>query len=174
MESITLIDPLPGRYLRLLLAATTSRFRGTQKKSGPDGHPGRMETEERSAGGCPPLAPSKRAIRPSVSRPSGVIPANPKLGGYVEAYRNSFSTALVVRRLDAGLAIRAFCYTLPILALNFAAIAGFSCRYPVRVLLGNGSIARIWVDLSGSRSVTANRLTAAILDAIARKQTGSK
>ena len=90
------------------------------------------------------------------------------------AYRNLFGTALVVRSLDAGATIRAFCYTLSILALNFAAIAGFSGRYPVRVLLGNGSIARIRVGLSGSRSVTANSLTAPILDAISRKQTRSK
>ena len=103
-----------------------------------------------------------------------VIPAETKLGGYVEAYRNLFGTALVVRSLDAGATIRAFCYTLSILALNFAAIASLSGRYPVRVLLGNGSIARIRVDLSGSRSVAANSLTASILDAISSKQTRSK
>ena len=103
-----------------------------------------------------------------------VIPAETKLGGY-EAYRNLFiGTALVVLSLDAGATIRAFCYTLSILALNFAAVAGFSGRYPVRVLLGNGSIARVRVGLSGSRSVTANSLTAPILDAISRKQTRSK
>ena len=104
----------------------------------------------------------------------GWFPAETKLGGYVEAYRNLFGTALVVRGLDAGATIRAFCYTLSILALNFAAIVGLSGRYPVRVLLGNGCIARIRVDLSGSRSVTANSLTAPILDAISRKQTRSK
>jgi hypothetical protein len=103
-----------------------------------------------------------------------VIPAETKLGGYFEAYRNLFGTALVVRSLDAGATIRAFCHTLSILALNFAAIAGLSSRYPVRVLLGNGCIARIRVGLSGSRSVTANSLTAPILDAISRNQTRSK
>jgi hypothetical protein len=94
--------------------------------------------------------------------------------GYFEAYRNLFGTALVVRGFDAGLSIGAFCHTLSILTLNFAAIAGLSGRYPVRVLVRNGSIARIRVNFGGSRSVTANSLTAAILDAIARKQTGSK
>lgn len=98
-----------------------------------------------------------------------VIPAETKLGGYVEAYRNLFGTALVVRSLDAGATIRTFCYTLSILAFNFTAIAGFSGRYPVRVLLGNGSIARVRVGLSGGRSVAANSLTASILDAISRK-----
>jgi len=96
------------------------------------------------------------------------------LGGYFEAYRNLLGTTLVVRSLDAGGTTRALCYTLSILALNFAAIAGFSGRYPVGVLLGNGSIARIRVDLSGSLSVTANSFTAPILDAISRKQARSK
>jgi hypothetical protein len=91
-----------------------------------------------------------------------------------EACRNLFGTTLVVRSLDAGGTTRALCYTLSILALDFAPIAGFSGRYPVRVLLGNGSIARIRVDLSGSLSVTTNSLTAPILDAISRKQTRSK
>jgi hypothetical protein len=103
-----------------------------------------------------------------------VTPAETKLGGSFEAYRNLFATALVVRSLDAGATIRAFCDTLSILALNFAAIAGLSGRYPVRVLLSHGSIARIRVDLSSSRSVTANSLTAPILNAISRKQTRSK
>jgi hypothetical protein len=91
----------------------------------------------------------------------------------LEAYCNLFGTALVVCSLDAGLPIRALCYTLSILALDFAAIAGFGGRYPVRVLLGNGSIARIRVRLNRRRSVAANRLTAPILDAISRKQTRS-
>ena len=60
-----------------------------------------------------------------------VIPAETKWGGYFEAYRNLFSTALVVRSLDAGATIRVFCYTLSILALDFAAAAGLSSRYPV-------------------------------------------
>ena len=119
------------------------------------------------------LSSQQTASRPSVSG-EWVIPAETKLGGYFEAYRNLFGTALVVRSLDAGATIRAFCYTLSILALNFAAIAGFSSRYPIRVFLGNGSIARIRVGLSGSRPIAANSLTASILDAISRKQTRSK
>ncbi len=119
-------------------------------------------------------SPQTRNQAPGFKGIRWVIPAETKLGGYFEAYRNLFGTALVVRSLDAGGTTRALCYTLSILALNFAAIACSSGRYPVRVLLGNGSIARIRVDLSGSRSVTANSLTAPILDAISRKQTRSK
>jgi hypothetical protein len=91
-----------------------------------------------------------------------------------EAYRNLFGATLVVRGLDAGGATRALCYTLSILAFNLAPIAGFSGRYPIRILLGDGSIACIRVDLSGSLSVTANSLTAPIFHAISRKQTRSK
>ena len=71
------------------------------------------------------LTPSRRAIRPPGFRGiRWVIPAETKLGGYFEAYRNLFGTALVVRSLDAGRPTGALCYTLSILALDFAAIAG--------------------------------------------------
>jgi hypothetical protein len=62
------------------------------------------------------------------------------LGGYFEAYRNLLGTTLVVRSLDAGGTTRALGYALSILALDFATIAGFSGRYPVRVLLAAAAL----------------------------------
>jgi len=74
----------------------------------------------------------------------------------------------MVLALDASSAIGALGYTLSILGLGFAAAAGLSSCYPVLVLLGDSSLARIWVDGSRSLTVAANGLTARVLDAIFR------
>src|SRR5271157_79130 len=58
--------------------------------------------------------------------------------------------ALIVLALDAGGATRALGYAHSILGLGLATVAGLSSGYPVRILLGDGSIARMRVDSTGA------------------------
>ena len=51
-------------------------------------------------------------------------------------------TSLIVRALDAGGTTRALGYAVSILRLGGATVAGLSGGYAVRILLGDGGIAR--------------------------------
>jgi hypothetical protein len=82
-------------------------------------------------------------------------------------------TALLVRALGASGAVGGLNYALSILGLGTAAGVALSGRYPVLILLGGTSFARIRVDGSGSLTIAANGLTSCVFDAI-RKRTRSK
>jgi len=62
---------------------------------------------------------------------------------------------------------------LPMLGHGSAAIAGLSGRYPVLILPGGSSFARIRVDSHGSLTIAAHGPTSRVFDAI-RKRTHSK
>ena len=66
----------------------------------------------------------------------------------------------MVRALGASGAVGALGYALSILGLGFAATAGLSGYYPVLILEGGSSFARIQVDGSGGLTVAAKGLTA--------------
>ncbi|MGC2194170.1 MAG: hypothetical protein WA628_05810 [Terriglobales bacterium] len=82
-------------------------------------------------------------------------------------------TALLVRALGASGTVRALNYALSILGLGTAAGVALRGRYPVLILLGGTSFARIRIDGSGSLTIAANGLTSCVFDAI-RKRNRSK
>lgn len=81
----------------------------------------------------------------------------------------------MVLALGAVRAPGALRYAHSVLGLGFATIGGLSGRYAIGILLGNSSVARVWVGGGGSLTVLANGLTARILNTILlRKHIRSK
>src|ERR1700733_9476234 len=68
--------------------------------------------------------------------------------------------------LDAHGTTWTLSYAPSVLGLGRTASTSLSSRHAVLILLGNRSLAGIWVDRSGSRTIAANGLATRIFDAI--------
>jgi len=88
--------------------------------------------------------------------------------------RSLLCTALLIRAFGANGAVGALNYALPILGLGSAAIAGLSGRYPVLILLGDSSFARIRIGGHCSLTIAAHGLTSRVFDAIGKRTRSKK